>query len=151
MMERIEIKQIKKMVIFFTIVLIIAFVFSTYYVFFSGKFDDKNLVKIVQGIANSILLYTIVVSIKGLYKNKPVLIFTKSDIEINEKGKPVSYLWQQITNWKITEEGDGGTNYLTIETADSKKKINISWLTKRPSEIEEILKLYKPNVSQYPD
>ncbi|WP_143144149.1 hypothetical protein [Cytophaga hutchinsonii] len=99
--------------------------------------------KIVYVFLTASLLYSIYIPTKKFVKNEPVLTFRKSEIEINEKGKPVSFLWLQIIDWKIEKEEDSSTYYLTIETADTKKRINISWLDKGPSEIEELLRTYK--------
>lgn len=74
------------------------------------------------------------------------MIFSKSEIEINEKGKPVSFLWLQIIDWKIEKDQESNTHYLTIQTVDQKKKINISWLDKTPEEIEELLQMYKKSL-----
>jgi len=142
-METIEIRQNKKTLIPMLTVLTAALFGMTYYIYFSGKFDSNNTMKIVYVFLTASLLYAIYIPTKKFFKNEPVLTFSKSEIEINEKGKPVSFLWLQVIDWKIEKEEDGGTHYLTIETADTKKKINISWLDKRPSEIEELLQTYK--------
>ncbi|HEX6431276.1 MAG TPA: hypothetical protein VF008_26480, partial [Niastella sp.] len=67
----------------------------------------------------------------------------KSEITINEKGKPVSLLWMQVLDWKIEKEEDGGTKYLIIETAEKSKRINISWCDKKPDEIEALISTFK--------
>lgn len=142
-METIEIRQNKKTLIPMLAVLTIALIGMTYYIYFSGKFDNNNTMKIVYVFLTASLLYAIYIPTRKFFINEPVLIFSKSEIEIYEKGKPISFLWLQVIDWKIEKEEDGGTHNLTIETADSKKKINISWLDKRPSEIEELLQTYK--------
>lgn len=142
-METIKIRQNKKTVIPMLAVLTVALIGMTYHIYFSGTFDNNNTMKIVYIFLTASLLYTIYIPTKKFFKNEPVLTFRKSEIEINEKGKPVSFPWLQIIDWKIEKEEDGGTHYLTIETADTKKRINISWLDKRPSEIEELLLTYK--------
>lgn len=116
----------------------------TCYIYFSGKFDNNNTKKIVYVFLTAYLLYTIYIPTKKFFKNEAVLTFSKSEIEINDKGNPVSFLWQQVIEWKIEKEEDGGTHYLTITTsADIKKRINISWLDRRPNEVEELLQKYK--------
>lgn len=142
-METIEIRQNKKTLVPMLVVLTAALFGMTYYIYFSGKFDNNNTMKIVYVFLTASLLYAIYIPTKKFFKNEPVLTFSKSEIEINEKGKPVSFLWLQVIDWHIEKEEDGGTHYLTIETADAKKKINISWLDKKPSEIEELLQTYK--------
>jgi hypothetical protein len=142
-METIEIRQNKKTLIPMLAVLTAALFGMTYYIYFSGKFDHNITMKILYVFLAVLLVYAICIPARKFFKNEPVLTFSKSEIEINEKGKPVSLLWLQVIDWKIEKEEDGGTQYLMIETADTKKKINISWLDKRPSEIEELLQAYK--------
>jgi hypothetical protein len=142
-METIEIRQNKKKLISMLALLTAALFGMTYYIYFSGKFDNNNTMKILYVFLTASLIYAIYIPAKKFFKNEPVLTFSKSEIEINEKGKPVSFLWLQVIDWKIEKEEDGGTHYLTIETADKKSKINLSWLDKRPSEIEELLQTYK--------
>jgi hypothetical protein len=142
-METIEIKQNKKALVPMLVLLTAALLGMVYYIYFSGKFDNKNTMKIVYSILTVSLLYAIYIPVRKFFKNEPVLTFSKSEIEINEKGKAVSFPWLQIIDWKIEKETDGGTHYLIIETIDRKRKINISWLDKRPNEIEELLQKYK--------
>lgn len=119
-----------------------ALVGMTYYIYFSGKFDHNNIMKILYLVLNVSVAYTIYVPAKKFFKNEPVLTFSKSEIEIHEKGKPESLLWLQVINWRVEKEKDGNTHFLIIETADKKYKINISWLEKPPNEIEELLQTY---------
>jgi hypothetical protein len=143
-METIEIRQNKKTLIPMLAVLTATLFGMTYYIYFSGKSDNNNTMKIVYVFLTASVLYTIYIPTKKFLKNEPVLTFSKSEIVINEKGKPASFLWLQVIDWNIEKEEDGGTLYLTIETADTKKRINISWLDKRPNEIEQLLQTYKP-------
>jgi hypothetical protein len=142
-MEKIEIRQNKKKLIPMLALLTAALFGITYYIYFSGKFDNNNTIKIVYVFLTASLLYAIYIPARKLLKNEPVLTFSKSEIEINEKGKPVSFIWLQIIDWKIEKDSDGNTHYLIVETEDKKRKINISWLDKKPSEIEELLQAYK--------
>ena len=142
-METIEIRQNKKTLIPMLALLTAALFGITYYIYFSGKFDNNNTMKILYVFLTASLLYAIYIPAKKFFKNEPVLTFSKSEIEINEKGKPVSFLWLQVIDWKIEKDSDGNTHYLIVETEDKKRKINISWLDKRPGEIEELLQKYK--------
>ena len=92
-------------------------------------------------------VFSIYLPTKRFIKNVPDLVFTNSQIELNEKGALVPYLWQQVIDWKIDKDKDTDTYYLTIETSDKKRKINISWLDKKPREIEELLQRYKKRSS----
>ncbi|MFT3678828.1 MAG: hypothetical protein QM791_01060 [Ferruginibacter sp.] len=136
-MQTIEIRQNKKTVVPMLVFMILSLLGMNYYIFFHGMPGGYNTSKILYVLLNVPLLYSIYLSTRKFFKNEPVLIFSKSGIEINEKGKPVSLLWIQVTDWKI--ENDDGTHYLTINTTDAKKKINISWLDKRATEIEELM------------
>ena len=143
-MENIEIRQNKKTVIPMLFVLTIAFLGMNYYIYFSGKFDNNTSMKILYVILNAFLLYSIYIPVKKLVKNEPILIFSKTGIELYEKGKPVSFIWQQVIDWKIEKDEDGGTPYLIVETQERKSKLNISWLEKQPAEIEVLFQKYKP-------
>jgi hypothetical protein len=143
-METIEIRQNKKTLIPVLVVMAIALFGMTYYIYFSGKFDNNNTMKILYVFLTASLSYAIYIPSKKFFKNEPVLTLSKSEIEINEKGKPLAFLWLQVVNWEIEKHEDSGTIYLKIETADKKKKVNISWLDKSPSKIEELLQTYKP-------
>ena len=138
-METIEIKQNKKTLIPMLALLTAALFGMTYYIYFSSTLDNNNTMKILYIFLTASLIYAIYIPIKKFFKNESVLTFSKSGIEINEKGKPISLLWLQIIDWKIEKEEDSGTHYLIVETTDGKRKINISWLDKRPREIEELL------------
>jgi hypothetical protein len=143
-MENIEIRQNKKTVIPMLFVLTIAFLGMNYYIYFSGKFDNNTSMKFLYVILNAFLLYSIYIPVKKLVKNEPILTFKDTEIEIYEKGKPISFIWQQVIDWKIEKDEDGGTPYLIVETQDKKSKLNISWLEKQPAEIEVLFQKYKP-------
>lgn len=143
-METIEIRQNKKRLIPMLAFMTAALLGMTYYIFLSGKFDGIIIIKAVFVVAGGSLAYVIYIAAKKLFKNEPVLIIDRNIITIHEKGKPASYLWQQVTSWKIEKEKDGPTEYLIIKTADSTKKVNISWLDRSPFEIEQLIHQYKP-------
>ncbi len=79
--------------------------------------------------------------VRMLIKKEAFLTLTRSDITINQRRKPVTFLWQQVTNWKIIEEE--GNKVLIINTAETEKKVNLSSLDMKPAEIEELLMKYK--------
>lgn len=142
-METVEIRQNKKTLIPMLVVLALALFGMSYYIFLSGKFDNNNTMKLVYVFLTALLIYAIYIPARKFIKNEPVLKFNTTEIEINEKGKPTLLLWLQVVDWKIEKDEDGGTQYLIIETTDRKHKINVSWLDKRPSEIEELLQTFK--------
>lgn len=141
-METIEIKLNKKTLIPMLALLTGALFGETYFIYFLSTLDSNNTMKILYIFLTASLIYAIYSPIKKFLKNEPVLTFSKSGIEINEKGEPISLLWLQV-DWKIEKENDGGAHYLILETADDKRKINISWLDKSPIEIEKLLQTYK--------
>ena len=142
-METTEIRQNKKTLIPMLVLLSVALLGGTYYIYFSGKYDNNVTIKIIHVFLNAILFYSIFIPAKKFIKNEPVLTLNNSEIIVNEKGRPVSILWHQIIKWKVEKEEDGGTHYLVIETVEKTRKINISWLEKSPTEIEELLRIYK--------
>ena len=140
-MEIIEIRQNKKTVIPMLVLLTATLLGVTYYIYFSGKYDNTNTIKILYFFLTAVLIYAIYMPIKKFIKNEPVLTFSKSEIKINEKGKTNSFSWLEVIDWEM--EDDDGTTYLIIKTTDSKRIINISWLDKRPNEIKELLQTFK--------
>ncbi|AXY75988.1 hypothetical protein D3H65_19255 [Paraflavitalea soli] len=76
-----------------------------------------------------------------LIKKEPILTLTRSDITINLRRNPITFLWQQITKWEIINEE--GHKILILHTAETEKKINLSSLDMKPDEIEELLMKYK--------
>jgi hypothetical protein len=142
-METVEIRQNKKTLIPMLVILTLALFGMSYYIYFSGRFDNNNTMKLVYVFLTASLICAIYIQTKKFIKNEPVLKLNESHLEINEEGKPLSFLWLQITHWEIEKDEDGGTYYLRVETADTKKKINISWLNKRPAEIEELFLTFK--------
>lgn len=140
-METIEIRSNKKRLIPMLVLLFIGTSVATYYVYFSGKVRNSNLLNIVYLLSLASFIYMMYFQLRMLLRNEAVLTFTKSDITINQERKPVSFLWLQIISWEIKK--DDSTHYLIIKTSDSTKKINISWLDKKPIEIEKLLYTYK--------
>jgi hypothetical protein len=141
-METIEIRQNKKALVPMLVILILALLGMTYYTFFPGKFDNNSTMKLVSGFLTALLIYGIYIPTRKLIKNEPVLVFRNNELEINQKGKPISISWPQIKRWKIEKDDDGSTHYLIIETTETHHKLNISWLDKRPGEIEGLLQRY---------
>ena len=137
-MEKVEIKYNKAVPIFLGILTISMFVI-TYFIYFSGNYENRNVTKIIYVFLLAYLGFTIYKPTKKLLKREAVLIFSKSEIEINQ-WKQIKYEWSSISDWKIEKENDVGTHYLTIESGENRQKINISWLEKRPEEIEIIIK-----------
>jgi hypothetical protein len=139
-METIEIRQNKKTLIPIICLFTAALFGMTYYIYFSGKFDDNSTMKIIYIFLTASLLYTIIIPIRKFIKDEPVLTLSKNSLLVNEKLKSITFTWQEITNWQI--EKIENTHYLNIQTTDKLKKINISWLEKKPDEIEALIEKY---------
>lgn len=141
-MPPIEIRQNKKTLIPVLAIFFASVIGMVYYAFFSGEWDKMPIIKLVYAFISTSILIGIFFYVRKFIKNEPVLIISKSDITINEKLKPVSFLWIQVRDWKIEIESDGGTPYLIIETAEENKRVNIAWLEKDHEEIEELMITY---------
>lgn len=139
-MQSIEIRYKRKIVFLMLAALFIALLVMVYYIYMSGTFEENQHIKMIYALLAVALLFTLYTVFRGVLKNKPVLVFTEKALKINF-GKPVSFLWIQIINWKI--EKDDNTSYLLIETINTKKKVNISWLEKKPAEIEALMQEYR--------
>jgi hypothetical protein len=119
-----------------------------YVTFFSGKFDGNTLLKVVTIGLTAWLLYALYFPLRQLIKKEPVLTLSKSDITINVKRKPVTYLWSQIQGWHIEKDKENSNRYLILETTEGKKSVMISWLEKKPAEIEELIISYSGKASR---
>jgi hypothetical protein len=142
-MEVIEIRHNKKKMIPMLLLLTSGLLGMTYFIYFSGSIKTTTTLNIIYSLSLASLLYTLYVPVRKFLKNEPVLTISKYDIEINESGKPVSFSWPEVVEWTIEKDKENNTQFLTIATADNKKKINISLLEKSPAEIETLLTTYK--------
>lgn len=140
-MEKIEIRQDKKLFLIILVLVVVLQIFVIRQVYFTN--NENTTLKVVFGIVALISFYSLYLPLKRLIRNKPVLTLSKSEITITEKNKPVSYLWLQVNEWKIEKDFDGDGKYLIIETTEGKKKVNIASLEIDPDEIEELINEYK--------
>jgi hypothetical protein len=147
-MQPIEIRLNKWIWILMLTFLLAGQIVMFYFTFFSGKFDDNTLLKALTVGLTAWLLYALYFPARQLIKNEPVLILSKSEITINRRGKPITYLWMQIQDWHIEKDKENSNRYLILETTEGKKSVSITWLDKKPAEIEELINEYK-NLSQY--
>jgi hypothetical protein len=113
-----------------------------YITFFSGKFDDNMLLKALTVGLIAWLGYWLYFPVRQMINNEPVLILNKSEITINRKRKPVTYLWMQIQGWHIEKDKENSNKYLILETTEGKKSVSITWLDKKPDEIEALINTY---------
>jgi hypothetical protein len=144
-METIEIRQNKKLVIPFLAIAILIIIASTCYIFFSSQFVDRIYFKILSIVLNVFLIIGLYHNFKKAIKGEPILTFDSNGIKINDTIQPIMFPWSQIIYWSIDKDNDGPTEYLIIKSHEKSKKVNISWLDKRPKDIEEIVTNYMKN------
>ncbi|HEY8894364.1 MAG TPA: hypothetical protein VIM79_06100 [Niastella sp.] len=142
-MQPIEIRLNKWIWIPMLTFLLVGQIVMFYITFFTGKFDGNTLLKVVTVGLIGWLLYWLYFPVRQLINNEPVLILSKSEITINRKGKPVTYLWMQIQGWHIEKDKENSNKFLILETTEGKKSVSITWLTKKPEEIEALLSEFK--------
>lgn len=142
-MDTIEIRYNKKTMIPMIAVLIAVLLGILYYVYLSGKKDDNIAIKVLYIFLSGSLIYAIYHPVRKLLRNEPVLVFSKSGLDINSGNKTASFAWSQIIEWSIERDKDGNTYYLKVKNSEMTKNINISWLEKKPAEIEELMHKYK--------
>jgi hypothetical protein len=142
-MQPIEIRLNKWKWILMLTFLLVGQIAMFYFTFFSGKFDENTLLKVVNVGIVAYLLYTLYFPVRQLIKNEPVLILSKSEITINRKGKPVTYLWMQIQGWHIEKDKENSNRYLILETSEGKKSVSLVWLEIKPEEVEALISEYK--------
>ena len=106
-----------------------------YYTFFTVEGKSNNSMVYVFLLMLAFALFSFYRLTKRISDNRPILTISKSFVEINEWGKSTSYLWPQISNWEVIK--DERNHFLILETSEQKKKVNISWLGKKPEEIED--------------
>jgi hypothetical protein len=141
-MEKIEIRQNKKTAIPILAIMVAGMLVMSYFIFF--RVDSENAtIKVVCGIIMLLMFYGLYLPVRRLITNEPVLILCQSEITILEKNKPVSFLWIQVTGWRIEDESEGPNHNLVLETTEGKRKVDISLLELDPDEIEELLNQYK--------
>lgn len=142
-MQPIEIRLNKWKWILFITFLLVGQIAMFYFTFFSGKYDDRTLLKVMNVGIVAYLLYALYFPVRQLIKNEPVITLSKSEITINRRGKPVTYLWMQIQGWHIEKDKENSNRYLILETTEGKKSYSITWLEKSAAEIEELISEYK--------
>lgn len=79
---------------------------------------------------------------RKVLSDTPILILSKFGLVIHDRRKQESFHWVQVLDWKVEKDEDGPTYYLKLQTTESNRKINISWLDKRPEEIESLLQVF---------
>ena len=142
-MQPIEIRLNKWKWSLFITFLLVGQIAMFYFTFFSGKFDDRTLLKVVNVAIVAYLLYALYFPVRQLIKNEPVLTLSKSEITINRRGKTVTYLWMQIQGWHLEKDKENSNRYLILETTEGKKSVSLVWLEIKPEEVEALISEYK--------
>jgi hypothetical protein len=75
---------------------------------------------------------------RRLLNNSIILSLDFISITINDRHKPVTIDWADVTEWKI--EKDNNNYLLIVNTPNLKKKVDLQWLEKTPPEIETLIK-----------
>jgi len=147
-MQPIEIRQSKKKLISFIVIMFVSQIGLVYLIYFSGNYNLSTTLKVAYAGMLAALIYFLYLPVRKLIKNESVITLTKSDITINVKRKPVTYLWSQIQGWHLEKDKENSNWYLILETTEGKKSVMISWLEKKPAEIEELIISYSGKASR---
>ncbi|MBX3256198.1 MAG: hypothetical protein KF862_18820 [Chitinophagaceae bacterium] len=124
---------------------------TTAYIFLSDEYKNNNTAKMVNIAGFALFAYFLFGSWRTLLNKDPVLVFTDNEFIIYKKGKPFSFSWREITNWKIEKPEDNGGYSLTIETGTHKENISLNWLEKPPQEIERLMNVYSKKTNTIQD
>lgn len=140
-MTPIEIRPNKKTLIPMLALLLSMLIGISWYVLSSGKLSEGHTAIFFWTLSTSIAIFAIYKLAMKIKKNEPEIILSKQGIEINTKNGLTFFAWTQIAVWEI--KNDDGTYYLSLETIEGRKKINVSWLEKTPAQIEALIYEYK--------
>lgn len=141
-MQPIEIHQSKKKLIGFIAIMFLSQIAVIYFIYFSKDYNLNTSLKVAYAGMLAVIIYFLYFPIRKLIKKEPVITLTKSEITINVKRKPVTYLWSQIRDWHIEKDKETSNKFLILETTEGKKSVTISWLEKKPAEIEALIIAY---------
>jgi amino acid permease len=140
-MTTVEIRHRRMPLVLLIIILLVSILIYAYLAFIMDVFKGNTYASAIMAVASAIVLYSIYKVIRKLQDTEPALRFTTSYLEISRKGKMERYLWSQITEWKI--EPDDRNHYLLIQAAGNSKRIDITWLDRKPGDISELMHQYK--------
>ena len=140
MMDTIEIKQKKKMVVPFIGFCILTMLITAGIGFFTDKYKDDTTSKVSSIVGFILFAYLLYSPIKKLIKNQPIIILTDDSIVLHMT-KPVVIPKKNIMEIDVTYVEEMGY-FLTIKTEKETHETNISWLDKTPDEIKDLIKKY---------
>jgi hypothetical protein len=140
-MNRVEIKQRKKMTIPFLIIGTVIMVGTGLGLFFSENYKDDATKQISFFVGVMIFGYFIYFLVRKLIKNQPIIVFETDSITLNTN---------KVTRIEKTEIQDVSVTYidekgylLNIKTKDTSLETNVSLLDKTPDEIKQLIKVYR--------
>lgn len=140
-MSRTEIKQRKKLVVPFLIIVSLTIIGTGLGLFISDEYKEDTSSKIYFLLSTLFLGYILYHPVKKLLINEPILVFDDESIT-HYNPKPVNIQKDQIVQTEVKLVDDEGY-FLFIKTKQTEYKISISWLDKSPDEIGELLKNYE--------
>ena len=141
MMDTIEIKQRKKMVVPFIGFCILIMLITAGVFFLTDKYKDDTRGKVFFLTGLILFAYMIYFPIKKLIKNQPIIVLTDDSIVLHMT-KPVVIPKNNILEIDVTYVEDSGY-FLNIKTENKTHQTNISWLDKTPNEIKDLIKKYR--------
>lgn len=137
----IEIWPNKKYLVVFAIILVVAMIASTWYIFTTEKYAGFHFIKIVQPI---LAIYAFVVAYKiqkRVRNNQPFITIATDSLTINSGRIQETFPWSEISAVSTSEE-DNNT-YLVLFLSAGEKKVSVSWLDRQPSEILRLVEDYR--------
>jgi len=145
-MDKIEIKYDKRKLLIGIIILVALVIGSTYMAFFTKTFATNQILKIVIVLLNLFVIYGAFTTFRKVLDNTSVITLMNAHIEINEDGKPLTFLWAEIKELRIEKKQSGKSevNILTIKSETRKGELNISPLEKGVDDICALIRNYRP-------
>ena len=139
-MNKVEIKQRKKMVVYFLLIGTVIIISTGFAIFLSESFKAETSTKISFLVGFAIFCYFIYSPVKKLIKNQPVIIFDTDSI-ILKANKCVIIKKEEIEGISVNYINERGY-FLNIQTKKTNHETNISWLDKTPDEIKKLINAY---------
>ena len=145
-MEKIEIKYNNKRLVLGIIIMMSLVIGVTYMAFFTKTFATNYILKIVTVPLSLFMLYGIYTQLfRKVLDNNSVITLTKTHIEINEDGNPLTFSWSEIKDLRFEKEQSGKSevDILLIGSDTRSGKVNLSALEKSVDDIRSLIKSYR--------
>ncbi|GGF16600.1 hypothetical protein [Flavobacterium limi] len=140
-MNKIEIRQRKKILLLFLLITTVIIVVTGFGVFFSEKYKENTTTKISFFIGVVLFCCFMYSPVRKLMNNQAIIIFDTDSIILNTNF-PVTIKTKEIEGLSVTYVDEKGY-FLNIKTKETTHETNISWLDKTPDEIKELIKVYE--------